>query len=105
IPNATLADLQAALQTALHDSTGTSTGGVDWTFSIPDKDLDFLAQGSTLTASYNVTVTDNNGSTSTQTVTVTMTGAQDPLLVNPLTVAVADTAGQDAGNFVAVGNL
>lgn len=103
IPAGTLADLQTALTTALHDSTGTGSGGVDWTFSILDKDLDFLGAGETLTATYDVTVTDGTAS-STQTVTVTATGAADPLVVNPVTVAVADTAGPDAGNIVAAGN-
>jgi VCBS repeat-containing protein len=104
IPDATMADLQTALQTTLHDSTGTGSGGVDWSFSIADKDIDFLAPGSTLTATYDVTVTDNNGASSTEAVTITMTGAADPLVVNPATVAVADTANADAGNFVAIGN-
>ena len=79
----TLADLQTALTTALHDSTGHGTGSIDWTFSIPDKDLDFLSPGETLTATYDVTVSDGTTS-STQTVTVTMTGAADPLVVNPV---------------------
>jgi VCBS repeat-containing protein len=104
VPDATLADLQTALQTALHDSTGTGSGSLDWSFAIQDRDLDFLAPGSTLTATYDVTVMDNNGATSTQSVTITMTGAQDPLVVNPATAAVADTANVDAGSFVAFGN-
>src|SRR5262249_15832732 len=40
VPFQTAVDLASALQTTLHDSTGTGTGGVDWTFSIPDSDLD-----------------------------------------------------------------
>jgi len=47
VPGETLADLQAALTTALQDSTGSGTGGVDWSFSIPDRDLDFLSAGET----------------------------------------------------------
>ena len=54
----TLNDLQTALDDALHDSTGTGAGGVDWTFAIPDKDLDFLGAGETLTVTYDVTVSD-----------------------------------------------
>jgi VCBS repeat-containing protein len=103
VPSDTLADLQTALTTALHDSTGSGTGGIDWTFSIPDHDLDFLSPGETLTMTYDVTVTDGTTS-SIQTVTVTATGAEDPLVVNPVEVAVADSAGPDAGNVVAVGN-
>ncbi len=58
VPADTLTDLQTALTTMLHDSTGTGTGGIDWTFSIQDKDLDFLGAGETLTATYDVTVSD-----------------------------------------------
>src|SRR5207237_9180889 len=99
MPSGTLAGLQTALMTALHDSTGLGTGSVDWTFSIPDKDLDFLSVGETLTATYDVTVSDGIAS-STQTVTITATGAEDPLVVNPVTVAVADTANADADHLI-----
>src|SRR5579859_4829155 len=44
IPAAALADLTNALATTLNDSTGTGSGSVNWTFSIPDSDLDFLAR-------------------------------------------------------------
>jgi VCBS repeat-containing protein len=103
VPADTLADLQNALATMLHDSTGTGAGSLDWTFAIQDKDLDFLSPGETLTATYSVTVSDGI-TTSTQQVTVTMTGAEDPIVVNPVDVAVNDTAATDAGNLVAAGN-
>jgi VCBS repeat-containing protein len=103
VPGDTLADLQNALATALHDSTGSGAGGIDWTFAIQDKDLDFLAAGETLTVTYNVTVSDGI-TTSTQQVTITATGAEDPLVVNPVTAVASDTAFTDAGNTVAVGN-
>src|SRR4051794_38952856 len=102
IPNATLDDLQAALMTTLHDSSGTGSGGVDWSFAIADNDLDFLAAGETLTVTYDVTVSDGSTS-STQQVTITATGALDPLVVNPVEVAVSDNAFADAGNVVASG--
>jgi VCBS repeat-containing protein len=104
VPQQTLTDLQSALATTLNDSTGTGSGSVNWSFSIPDEDLDFLGAGETLTAAYDVTVSDA-GSSSTQNVVITMTGAEDPLVVNPVTDAVADTANMDAGNVVAVGDL
>ncbi|MDI1266841.1 MAG: VCBS domain-containing protein [bacterium] len=103
VPDGTLLDLQAALLTTLHDSTGTGAGGVDWSFAIQDKDLDFLAAGQTLTITYDVTVFDGFTS-STQQVTVTATGAEDPLIVNPAVAEVFDTSGTDAGNFLVVGN-
>jgi VCBS repeat-containing protein len=104
VPGETLADLQAALMTTLHDSNGTGSGGVDWSFAIADRDLDFLSAGETLTATYSVTVMDGSTS-STQTVTVTMTGADDPLIATPVTVTVTDTAFPDAGQLVASGTL
>ncbi|MHB8271396.1 VCBS domain-containing protein [Bradyrhizobium sp.] len=104
VPSQTIADLQAALQTSLHDSTGTGAGGVDWSFSIADKDLDFLAAGETLTVTYDVTVADG-ATSSTQTVTITATGANDPLVINPATADVFDSQFPDAGNVIANGAL
>lgn len=104
LPADTFADLQTALATTLHDSTGTGHGGIDWTFSIPDRDLDFLSPGETLTVTYDVTVADGSTS-STQTVTVTIDGASDPLVVTPASVDVSDSAGTDAGNLIAAGTV
>lgn len=105
VPGQTLADLQSALATTLSDSTGTGAGSVNWSFSIPDKDLDFLGAGDTLTATYDVTVSDGAGSSSTQNVVITMTGAQDPLVVNPVTAAISDTQFPDTGTVIGVGNV
>ena len=103
-PAQTLVDLQSALATVLHDSTGTGTGNIDWTFSIPDADLDFLSVGETLTVQYDVNVWD--GFTySAQTVTITIDGAADPLVLTPLTIAASDTAGPDAGMSIASGAI
>lgn len=104
IPDNTMADLQTALLTTLHDSTNSGSGGIDWSFAIQDKDVDFLGAGQTLTVVYDVTVSDG-ATSSTQQVTVTVTGAQDPLTVNPLTAEAADTVAADTGSFVAFGNL
>jgi VCBS repeat-containing protein len=104
VPGDTLGDLQSALMTSLHDSTGSGTGGVDWTFAIPDRDLDFLSAGETLTATYSVTVMDGSTS-STQQVTVTMTGADDPLIATPVSADVTDTPFTDTGQLVASGVL
>jgi VCBS repeat-containing protein len=105
VPTATQADLVAALLTTLHDSSGSGAGGIDWTFSIQDKDLDFLAAGETMTVTYDVTVIDAAGASSTQQVTITATGAEDTLLVNPVSEPLNDTAAADDGNAVAIGNL
>jgi VCBS repeat-containing protein len=105
VPTDTFNDLLTALSTTLHDSTNSGSGGVDWTFSIQDKDLDFLAAGETLTVTYDVAVSDATTS-STQQVTITITGAADnQLIVNPVTTALADTDQLDNGQIVASGNL
>ncbi|VIO77448.1 beta strand repeat-containing protein [Bradyrhizobium ivorense] len=104
LPGDVFADLQGALATALHDSTGTGSGGVDWTFSIPDRDLDFLSLGETLTVSYDVTVSDGSTS-STQTVTITIDGASDTVVVTPTSVDISDSADRDAGNVLAAGSV
>jgi Ca2+-binding RTX toxin-like protein len=103
VPFDTLNDLQTAIVTTLHDSTGTGTGGIDWNFTLPDKDLDFLNAGDTLTMTYDITVSDGV-TTSTQQVTVTATGTADPSLVLPASNDIFDNVFTDAGNIVAVGN-
>jgi VCBS repeat-containing protein len=105
VPADTFADLVTALSTTLHDSAGSGSGGVDWTFSVPDKDLDFLGAGETLTVTYNVAVSDATTS-SIQTVTISITGAaDDQLIVNPVTTALTDTSQLDDGLIVASGNV
>ncbi|RTM07028.1 MAG: hypothetical protein EKK33_31800 [Bradyrhizobiaceae bacterium] len=103
-PAQTLVDLQSALATLLHDSTGAGTGSIDWTFSIPDADLDFLSAGETLTVQYDVNVWDGF-TNAAQTVTITIDGAADPLVLTPVTIAAADTAGPDAGMGLASGAI
>jgi VCBS repeat-containing protein len=103
-PPQTLVDLQSALATVLHDSTGAGTGSIDWTFSIPDADLDFLSAGETLTVQYDVNVWDGF-TNAAQTVTITIDGAADPLVLTPVTIAAADTAGPDAGMGLASGAI
>lgn len=104
VPGQTLVDLQSALATVLHDSTGTGIGGIDWSFGIPDADLDFLSLGETLTVQYDLSVMDGTTS-STQTVTVTINGASDPFTVTPATVQVSDTASADTGITLAAGTI
>ena len=103
VPADTLNDLQTAIATTLHDSTGSGHGGIDWNFTLPDKDLDFLNAGDTLTMTYDITVSDGT-TTSTQQVTVTATGTADPSLVLPASADAFDSPFTDAGNVVTVGN-
>lgn len=104
IPFQTFSDLFTALATTLHDSTGTGAGGIDWSFAIQDRDLDFLSDGETLTVTYDVTVADAAAS-STQQVTIVIAGAEDPVVVNSLTATANDTQFPDNGNPILFGNL
>ncbi|MEJ0076865.1 MAG: VCBS domain-containing protein [Alphaproteobacteria bacterium] len=97
-------ELTNALQTTLNDSTGTGTGGVDWTFAVEDRVLDFIPDGVTLTLTYDVTVGDA-ATSSTQSVTITITGTADPLTVNPVSAVATDTLFHDEGNIVLGGNV
>src|SRR5690606_38218114 len=54
-----------------------ATGLVHWTFSVPDTDIDFLAEGETLTQTYTIEIDDGNNGTASQVVTVTITGTND----------------------------
>jgi VCBS repeat-containing protein len=105
IPGGSQLELTSALLTTLNDSTGSGSGNVDWSFSIADSALDFLSAGETLTVTYDVTVSDAAATSLAQTVTITITGAEDPLIVNPVTAAASDTINPDAGTLLAIGNL
>jgi T5SS/PEP-CTERM-associated repeat protein len=73
-PQATVDALANALTLSLvQDSTGGVAGSVLAAFSAPDSVFGFLSAGETLTATYNVTVTDSYGGSSTQPVTFTFT--------------------------------
>ncbi len=85
LPSGLSTTLATALSLTLHDSTAAQTGvgSIDFAFSAADKNFDFLAEGETLTVTYNVTVTDNFGATSTQPVTITITGSEDKPVITP----------------------
>ena len=59
-----------------------TAGTLAWQFGLADRNVDFLAVGETLTAVYDVTLTDHHtgspfSDTSTQQVTVVFTGTND----------------------------
>src|SRR5205823_14152961 len=75
VPSATQTALAGAMSASI-TVDGTS-GTLAWQFSLADKNVDFLAVGETLTAVYDVSVTDNHSGSSTKQVTVTFTGTND----------------------------
>ena len=63
---------------------GADTAG--WTYTVADNALDFLADGETLTITYDVTVQDDSGviandTSATQQIVVTITGTNDQPLI------------------------
>src|SRR5262249_60826782 len=72
--------------TLTHDATGGSTGTVGWTFSVPDKSVEFLGAGQTLTQTYTVLVVDNNGGLAAQTVTITITGTNEAPVIGGVSI-------------------
>ncbi len=98
------AGLQAALNAAATASLNQGGHSVGLAFSAADSAFDFLAAGQTLTASYNVTVTDSQGSASTKPVVFTVTGTNDaPVLAadtgsHAMTEIAGATAGTGTGN-------
>ena len=100
IPAQTLADVATALTAEVDtDSTGTGSGTINWAFSLPDKDFDFLADGETLTLTYNVIVTDDstgdNTSSEIKTVTVTIIGTNDqPVITAAATAGITEQVHQ-----------
>lgn len=94
--NATFSDVDIAdshtVTVTADPDNATSLGGVtvapasinsgseksyEWTFSVQDADIDYLAEGETLTQGYTLTVTDAAGATATQRVDITITGTND----------------------------
>ncbi|BCH20845.1 VCBS domain-containing protein [Mesorhizobium sp. L-8-3] len=87
-------------------STGDNAGTIDWSFSVADADLDFLAAGETRTQTYTVTVDDGHGGTASQTVTITISGTNDaPVLVADTAGAVTEDVNVVAGNLTDSGVL
>ena len=86
IPAASLTALGSAMTDGI--SLDGTVGILSWQFSLPDKNVDFLAVGEKLTVTYDVTVTDHRtgspfADSSTQAVTVVFTGANDVPVVVP----------------------
>jgi len=82
---------QTAIESAFSispDALNTNNGTINWTYTITEGELDFLAAGETVTAIFTITVNDGNGGTDTQNVTINITGANDIPVI-----AVVDVTG------------
>ncbi len=69
------------LFTATQDGTNHQPGSIDWNFSVPNSDIQYLAAGETVDLVYTVTVTDAHGKTDAQDVTITVTGTNDTPII------------------------
>ena len=68
-----------------------NNGSSTWTYDVTDNALDFLAQGSTLTLTYDVNAADGKGGVSTTLpVTITITGTNDAPVVAAALAAPAN---------------
>ena len=68
--------------TISNNTTGDGAGRVDWTFSISDADLGYMAEHEMVFQSYTVTVDDGKGGTVDQKVTVSIVGSNDAPVVS-----------------------
>ncbi|MDD2219754.1 MAG: VCBS domain-containing protein, partial [Desulfoplanes sp.] len=92
IDNTLATQLVSGFSTTATDAA--APGSATWTYAVNDADLDFLAEGETITFSYTITATDNNGASDTNTVSLSITGTND---VPVITVAQTDS---DAANLI-----
>jgi VCBS repeat-containing protein len=85
-----LAVLQAGF--SIDQTSFANSGTVNWTYSVAESDIDFLAAGETVELSFTVTVTDSQGVTAEQVVTITVTGTDDAPVIS---VETGDSAAGD----------
>ncbi len=71
-----------------------------WSFDSAGQAFDYLADGETLTLSYNIALDDGHGGTASQIVTVTVTGTPDGI---QLPAVYTGTSGDDFDDAVGVG--
>ncbi len=80
------------------EAGNTNNGAVDWSYSIADNAIDFLAAGQTVKLVSTVTVGDGHGGTAATPVTITITGTDDAPVIAAAdlgqTATLAEVAGQ-----------
>ncbi|WOH65851.1 VCBS domain-containing protein [Bradyrhizobium sp. BWA-3-5] len=62
---------------ALSDATDGVQGSQVWSFSAPDSNFDYLADGESVTLTYTVEINDNHGGVVSQDIIVTINGSND----------------------------
>ncbi|SDT90377.1 VCBS domain-containing protein [Halopseudomonas salegens] len=74
-------------------------GSINWNYDVASVNLDFLAEGETISFSYDITATDSQGATASDTVTFTITGTNDAPTISaeaadPITEVPGDSSSQ-----------
>src|SRR6185295_6680203 len=74
-------------------------GSASWSYSVPDKAFDFLADGEILTLTYTATVNDGHGGVVTTPITITVTGSNDtPDITSDLQAATITEKAESHGS-------
>ena len=91
-------ELATALEAGFSiDASGLEVpGSVTWTYDVPTTNLDFLADGETLSLTYTVSVTDSANVSVTDDVVLTITGTNDA----PTVSAISSTKSEDDSSYV-----
>ncbi len=78
------------------DTTGSGTGGlINWNYEVTNADVQFLAEGQTITETYTITLSDGvTGDEVTREIDVTITGVNDAPTLTSF-VAPVDTVDED----------
>src|SRR5690606_10171024 len=75
------------------NSFTSNSGTIDWTYTITEDELDFLAVGETVTLVFDVTITDGATASDTEQVTIIITGTNDAPVLTPVDVSGQITEG------------
>ncbi len=88
-------DTLGILTAVVSDSADTVT----WNYTVPNIDVQYLAEGEEKIETFNVTLSDGHGGTDVQTVTITLTGTNDQPVIDSITTTggLTEVAGTGVG--------
>jgi T1SS-143 domain-containing protein len=87
------------------DSTGNVTGDVNWSFSVNDSAIQFLAAGQTLNQTYAVAVSDGHGGVISENVVVTINGTNDAPVLSSTAIVALNSEAAGGTNLVTNGGF
>ncbi len=79
-------DNLGTLNAVITELPNSSSGTVDWTYSVPSSQTEYLGAGETKVESFNVAVDDGQGGISIQTVNITISGTNNQPVVSDVNV-------------------